>query len=386
MPAFRIHPSLPTIFTSCLTASILARADGVIGEGKGASVSVSYATALTGGEGCTHDQISHIRAGFAEMATIFEASVPYEPTSQPGKEFFGSSLLVQNYTEMVAMNLQRAANYAKIEGSEGPINADIHVRCDDPMEICDYGNKREGNHAAYNIGNEPHVVFCGDYFRLAPLREKMDKTAEDQTEKEKLMEYYTRATLWARMVMHFASIGKAVVARATPAPPDSKTEWIVTRSEGAMNTSVLAGVLNERPDNNGPDDVQTLKYAYGATRAKLLAVLSTQMPYDGTNNAENYALYAQARYVMREKGFYPSLPIMDFPNEATVLTNENLQDGERIRHAYFDMTDVVPRPEDMQLEGDPLPSSSSHYRGEASTCVMWSMIVMALTVAFTSYG
>ena len=108
-----------------------------------------------------------------------------------------------------------------------------------------------------------------------------------------------------------------------------------------MNTSVLAGVLNERPDMGGPDHVQTLKYAYGATRAKLLAVLSTQMPYDATNNAENYALYAQARYVMREKGFYPSLPIMDFPNEATVLTNENLQDGERIRHAYFDMTDVV---------------------------------------------
>jgi hypothetical protein len=341
MPTSKTIPSLPTILLSCLTTLPLTLADGVIGEDKGPEPA-SFATALTGGEGCSHDQISHIRSGFAEMATIFSAAVPYEPASQPGKEFFGTSpAATQNYTEMVAMNLQRAANYAKLEGSEGPTNADIHVRCDDPMDMCEYGNRREGNHAAYNIGNEPHVVFCGDYFQLAPLKEKMDKTAEDQTEKEKLMEYYTRATLWARMVMHFAAIGKAVVARASPAPENAPTEWIVTTSEGAMNTSVLAGVLNERPDGNGQKDVQTLKYAYGATRAKLLAVLSTQMPYDATNNAENYALYAQARYVMREKGFYPSLPIMDFPNEATVLTNENLQDGERIRHAYFDMTDVV---------------------------------------------
>lgn len=376
---------------SCLTASTLARANGVIGEDKGPPEPASLATALTGGEGCTHDQISHIRGGFAEMVTLFQAAVPYEPTSQPGKEFFGRPLRVQNYTEMVAMNLQRAADYAKLEGSEGPINADIHVRCDDPMEICEYGNRREGNHAAYNMGNEPHVVFCEDYFRLPPLRERMDRTSEDQTEKEKLMEYYNRATAWARMVMHFASIGKAVVARATPAPPPSPMEWIVTRTEGAMNTSVLAGVLNERPDPNGPGpkgpgDVSTLKYAYGATRAKLLAVLSTQMPYDAVNNAENYALYAQARYVMREKGFYPSLPIMDFPNEATVLTNENLQDGERIRHAYFDMTDVVPRPENMPLEGKPLPSSGSHSGGAASTCVIWSIIGMMFTIAFTSYG
>jgi hypothetical protein len=70
-------------------------------------------------------------------------------------------------------------------------------------------------------------------------------------------------------------------------------------------------------------------------------VLSTQMPYDAANNAESYALYALARYIILQKGFYPAVPIMDFPNEASVLTNENLQDGERIKYAYFDMVDVV---------------------------------------------
>ena len=171
------------------------------------------------------------------------------------------------------------------------------------------------------------------------LDARIDNKAQNQIEKDRLMEYYNRASLWARMVMHFGEIGTAVVQRPTPAPPNSTSEWIIAESRGAMNTSVLAGVLNEQPDRRG--DPPTLKYAYGATRAKLLAVLSTQMPYDAANNAENYALYALAQYIIKRRGFYPAVPIMDFPNEASVLTNENLQDGERIKYAYFDAVDVV---------------------------------------------
>jgi hypothetical protein len=309
MLSFRAITSLPTLLASYFITHALARPDGVIGEDKGSS-EAERVTYLTGGEGCSNEDLSSIRAGFAEMVEIFQAAIPYQPTEQAAVEFFGNSILVQNYTNMIEANLQRAARYAISDASEESRNADIHVRCDDPIGVCEFGNKREGSHAAYNIGNEPHVVFCRDYFRLDSLRSRVDTQAEDRTEKEKLMEYYTRATLWARMVMHFSAIGKAVVAKAEPAPPNSTTEWIVTRSEGAMNTSVLAGVLDDRPE--GPNDIQTLKYAYGVTRAKLLAVLSTQMPYDAANNAENYALYAQARYVMREKNFYPNLPISKF--------------------------------------------------------------------------
>jgi hypothetical protein len=230
-----------------------------------------------------------------------------------------------------------------LEGEEGPVNADIHIRCDDPMDLCDKGNRREGDHAAYNIGNDPHIVFCSDYFRMDDLNDRIAKKADNQMEKDGLMNYYNRAALWARMVMHISSIGAAVVERPVPASSNSSdgwsSEWTVEVSQGAMNTSVLAGVLNERPE--GPNDPQTLKYAYGATRSKLLAVLSTQMPYDAANNAENYSLYALAQYIIATKGFYPAVPIMDFPNEASVLTNENLQDGERIKYAYFDLVDVV---------------------------------------------
>jgi hypothetical protein len=333
--------TLPPVLLSALFTHAYANPDGIIGDEKGAA-RPTYATALTGGEGCSFSDIDDIRDGFSDMTILLSAAVPFDYSTQPALEFFGHSILA-NYTDLIASNLQRAFYYGTLEGSGGPVNADIHVRCDDPMDLCDKGNRREGDHAAYNIGNEPHVVFCSDYFKMDDLNPRLDKKADNQMEKDGLMNYYNRAALWARMVMHFSEIGTAVVERPVPAPSNStdgwSTEWTVEVSQGAMNTSVLAGVLNERPE--GPNDPQTLKYAYGATRSKLLAVLSTQMPYDAANNAENYALYALAQYIIGKEGFYPAVPIMDFPNEASVLTNENLQDGERCKYAYFDMVDVV---------------------------------------------
>jgi hypothetical protein len=340
MLTLRVLVSIPIILSTIIVRQALAYPNGLISDNKGAPKG-EFATFLTGGEGCDTNDLRYIRGGFAEMATIFQAALPFEPLGQPSTELFGNPAMIRPHVDLIMNNIQRAANYAKRKGSPGPAaNADIHVRCDDPMNICRFGNKREGSHAAYNIGNEPHVNFCDDYFRLDELEERVNKKAGDQLEKDKLTEYYTRATLWARMVMHFSDIGRAVVVRAVPAPPEAVREWALITSEGAMNTSVLAGVMNERPDN-GPRNMSTLKYAYGVTRAKLLAVLSTQMPYDAANNAENYALYAQARYVLLQKGFYPNVPVMDFPNEASVLTNENLQDGERVKFAFSDMTDVV---------------------------------------------
>jgi hypothetical protein len=339
MLVLRPFLALPPFLLSVLITHAYARSDGVIGAGK-QNERPTYATALTGGEGCSISNIDDIRNGFSEMTALFAATVPFDISSQPSIEFFSASI-VGNYTDLIASNLQRAANYGIVEGDgeEGAVNANIHIRCDDPMDLCGLGSSRDGKHAAYNIGNDPHVVFCDDYFDMGQLDERIDRKAQDQMEKDNLMVYYNRASLWARMVMHFSDIGIAVVQRATSAPANSTNEWDIVSSEGPMNTSVLAGVLNERPE--GPNEPQSLKYAYGVTRSKLLAVLSTQMPYDASNNPENYALYALSQYIMHRQGFYPQVPIMDFPNEASVITNENLQDGERLKYAYFDMVDVV---------------------------------------------
>jgi len=108
-----------------------------------------------------------------------------------------------------------------------------------------------------------------------------------------------------------------------------------------MNTSVLAGVMDTHPDAAGFQQFRIPKFAYGVTRAKLLATLSTQMDHDAANNPENYALYAQARYVMETKGFFPNIPIMNFGNDFAVLSNDQIQDGDRKKYACFDMPDVV---------------------------------------------
>lgn len=383
MLTLRTLLSLPTFLAVALVAHAIALPDdGVIAEEKG-QARPELAASLTGGEGCSSSDIDDIRDGFLEMTELFKAALPYDSNGQPAIELFGQPLRIANYTSMIESNFRRAAQYANLQGND-TVNPDVHVRCDDPNKICRMGNKREGDHVAYNMGNLPMINFCKNYFKLDGLEETVDRKAGNQMEKERLHEYYNRATLWARMVMHIGGVGVAVVEKAIPARANSSSskEWETIVTEGPMNTTVLAGVLNDRPNGNGPNDIQTLKYAYGVTRSKLLAVLSTQMPYDAANNAENYALYAQARYILQRKGFYPNVPVMDFPNELSVLTNEQLQDGERCKYAYFDSSDVVTRLPNLELKANPLPGAASKQQPTL-------MILAILTVAsslISSFG
>lgn len=385
MLSLRTLLSLPTVLLVTLVNHAVAvpENDGVIAEEKG-QARPELAAALTGGEGCSASDIEDIRDGFVEMTELFQAALPYDPNGQPAIELFGQPLRIANYSSMIESNLERAAQYANLKGNE-TVNPDVHVRCDDPVNICKAGNGREGNHVAYNMGNLPMINFCKDYFKMDELDDRVDKKANNQMEKERLHEYYNRATIWARMVMHIGDVGVAVVERAIPARGNSPSgrEWETVVTEGPMNTTVLAGVLNDRPNGNGPNDVQTLKYAYGVTRSKLLAVLSTQMPYDAANNAENYALYAQARYILQKKGFYPNVPVMDFPNELSVLTNEQLQDGERCKYAYFDASDVVARPPNMELKANPLPGAASK---QQPALMILSILAVASSLAMSSFG
>ncbi|KAF2629578.1 hypothetical protein BU25DRAFT_269408 [Macroventuria anomochaeta] len=385
MLTLRTLLSLPTFLSIALVAHAVAipEDDGVIAEEKG-KAKPELAASLTGGEGCSSSDIEDIRNGFIEMTELFQAALPYDQNGQPAVELFGQPLRIANYSSMIESNLKRAAQYANLKGNE-TVNPDVYVRCDDPNNICKTGNKREGNHVAYNMGNLPMINFCKDYFKLDGLEERVDRKAGNQMEKERLHEYYNRATLWARMVMHIGGVGVAVVENAVPARANSTSgrEWETIVTEGAMNTTVLAGVLNDRPDGTGPNDAQTLKYAYGVTRSKLLAVLSTQMPYDAANNAENYALYAQARYILQKKGFYPNVPVMDFPNELSVLTNEQLQDGERSKYAYFDSSDVVARPPNMELKANLLPGAASK---QQPTLMILAILTVASSLAMSSFG
>ncbi|KAF2712121.1 hypothetical protein K504DRAFT_400647 [Pleomassaria siparia CBS 279.74] len=350
--------SLPVFLSTTLIAHALAAGTGFI-DSESNTLKTNFAAQLTGGEKCDDDKFQQIRDGFNEMTVLFRNAARVDWNGQAELEYFGRQDRIGNYTSMIEENLIRAAQYANLKGN-ATRNPDIHVRCDDPNNVCNEGNKKEGKHVAYNIGNEPHINFCKRYFNLDPLDTKVEKAAAKGDTSKDIMQYYNRATVWARQVMHISAVGTAVTEKVVPnSYSDSTGGWATSVSNGAMNTSILAGVRNGKLNTVGPNDIQTFKYAYGATRAKLVAMLSFQMPYDAANNAENYALYAQARYVIQKKNFYPNVPIMQFGDDMAVLANEQLQDGGEKKYACYDDPDVLPRKTDTNSIGAPLQTSSA---------------------------
>lgn len=366
MLTLRTLLSLPVFLSTTIVTYVLAApgsspkgsdgGDGFI-DVDGKEPFFNYAASLTGGEGCKDKDLKYIRDGFDEMNRLFAAAQNPDFENECEIEFFGRPYRIANFTDLITGNLRRAAQYGNLEGNETR-NPDIHIRCDDPADLCDNGSKKDGKHGAYNLGNEPHINFCKKYFELDPLDEQVKDESGNELSKLALGKYINRgetcrkgykieklthllASLWARMVMHIRDVGTAVVMRPVPnLQPNSTREWTMTMTTGAMNTSVLAGVMDDQKQSNGPN-IRVLKYAFGVTRAKLLATLSTQTNYDALNNAENYALYALARYVIQTKGFFPNMPIMSFGNDMAVLTNDQILDGDGKKSACFDATDVV---------------------------------------------
>ncbi|KAF2465869.1 uncharacterized protein BDR25DRAFT_294415 [Lindgomyces ingoldianus] len=331
--------SLPVFLSTTIIAHALAAPELTYRDNK--DDNDNLAASLTGGEKCDKKELKAIQEGFVEMNKLFQASIKVNWNRSAEQEFFGKPERLQNYTAMVEANLLRASQYSYLQGNTTR-NPDIHVRCDDPMKKCQECTRKEGKHVAYTIGNDPHINFCERYFDLPKLDDAVEKAAGNLTSNLEIMSYYNRATAWARQVMHISAVGVGVVEKAVVNSQSQTTfVWTTYQYTGPLNVSFLAGVKNEHPDTNGPNNIEALKYGYGANRAKLLAVLSTQMPYDALNNPDNYALYAQARYVMEKKGLYPNFPVMQFDDEMEVLSNEQLQDGARPRYACFDALDIV---------------------------------------------
>ncbi|PVI06044.1 hypothetical protein DM02DRAFT_724793 [Periconia macrospinosa] len=371
--------SLPTWLSSMLLSHALAApADGGFIGSSLDDDNIDYATSLTGGESCTYNQIKQIQSGFHEMSVLFASAQSPDFSQAAEREFFGQAARIANYTSLITENLARAAQYSNSKGNRTHM-PDIHVRCDDPNDVCDEGNQKDGKHTAYNIAHGAHINFCDRYFKLDALDDKIGKDSGNGQQILDLMHYYNRAAVWARMIMHISEVGHAIVATPRPNPnPNSTTPWITTyTTHNPMRISVLAGVRDSKPDTNGPNNVRQLKYAYGVARSKLLTTLSTQDPYDAANNAESYGLYALSRYIMLRRGFYPSMPIMDFGNEIAVLTNEAIQGGEDVKFACYEMPDVLPLLDGVKEIGVPL-SSSAHGRSSVlggEMMFLWGVMV-----------
>jgi len=183
--------SLPVFLSATLIAHALAAPQGFIDDDDTKDENLNYAAALTGGERCSDKDIKAIREGFHEMNRLFRAALDPDWTRQAELEFFGREERISNYTEMIEGNLLRAAQYGNLEGNPAR-NPDIHVRCDDPNDLCDEGNKKDGRHMVYNIGNEPHINFCERYFELDSLDDEVDGEADQEQTKNNLLNYYNR--------------------------------------------------------------------------------------------------------------------------------------------------------------------------------------------------
>jgi hypothetical protein len=66
--------------------------------------------------------------------------------------------------------------------------------------MCDEGNQKHGRHAAYNIGNEPIINFCPDYFELQALDLAVDGVAKFEQTKLDLTNYYNRGKSSKRLL------------------------------------------------------------------------------------------------------------------------------------------------------------------------------------------
>ncbi|ORX97862.1 hypothetical protein BCR34DRAFT_548379 [Clohesyomyces aquaticus] len=323
--------SIPAVLSTAILAHALATPEFIRIDPN--DVNSTITVSLTGGERCKKKELRAIHDGFVEMTQLFQAATKLDWNGPAERDFFGTRERLGNYTALVEGNLRRASQYPFLDAN----TTQIHVRCDDPLEKCRECSRKDGNHVAYNIGNEAHINFCDSFSDMPMLNIAVDtKSSLD------MLAYYNRATIWARQLMHISNVGVGIVEKAVAdSQSGPHTPWRTYTYTGPLNTSALAGVADDHPDTKGPNNIRALKYAYGVNRAKLLAVLSTQMPYDALNNPENYALYAQARYVMNKKGFYPNLPVMQFDDEMAVLANEQLQDGPRPRFGCFIKPDVA---------------------------------------------
>jgi len=159
----------------------------------------NYAAVLTGGDSCTDQQLKTILDGFDEMNKLFAAAQNPDFERECEIEFFGRPYRTKNLTSLIAANIQRAGQYSNLKGSETR-NPDIHVRCDDPADQCFIGNKFNGKHTVYNIGNEPHINFCDRYFDMDSLDKVMENAADDPT-KLSLMNYYNRGKKMNRPII-----------------------------------------------------------------------------------------------------------------------------------------------------------------------------------------
>ncbi|KAI0470671.1 hypothetical protein GGR56DRAFT_659966 [Xylariaceae sp. FL0804] len=233
-------------------------------------------------------------------------------------DFFGPPALNKKYQSKIRAVFDSAKTFGQgWKITPAPLKVKINVGCggDPKRELDERCSKKGGGVKAYTFNtknsdgsgprnyNKPdatmNMYLCNSFFDYANLADQINhfKNDQDYTHKYGLQYYTNRAYVILHEMMHanrvtYAANGNRHIVDMT------MTIYKYTWNEGRNYTRRLS-------------EVDT----YGAANTKILARTNkNNIATDITLNADNFAQYVLAKYVQRQIGGYPWLPIVN--NEA----------------------------------------------------------------------
>ncbi|KAF4996966.1 hypothetical protein FGRMN_4184 [Fusarium graminum] len=169
----------------------------------------------------------------------------------------------------------------------------LHVRCDDPDDICPCGGS--STTVAYTTDKDKdskyaRINFCPRYFELSNL----DEIVKDNSGKDLPMSRRANLENYIR--------NKGKYCRRT---------WF----HELLHIDWASGVLPEwhikdmSARYTGPDGLPRYTTIYGPAKAKALGRYKFSPTFFIRRNADSFTMYAMAKYVQKAVGMYPHLPL-----------------------------------------------------------------------------
>jgi len=191
-----------------------------------------------------------------------------------------------------------------------PFDWPLHVRCDDPKQKCPCGTTSPT--LAYTVNTadgDAYINFCQRYFDAPTLSDKISemKNAPDY-EKFDIDSYrITKGAIWYHELTHW--------------------DRGAQRNDFTHVTDYTIQYLEKT--RGGNTWTRVTRPVYGGLPTKILAKWNLSPGQYVSTSADNLALYAVAKYVQKQIGRYPDLPVLPLstrpegdPTRGTALVSQ----------------------------------------------------------------
>ncbi|KAI9657865.1 MAG: hypothetical protein M1831_004101 [Alyxoria varia] len=267
-------------------------------------------TYLYGYNGCDRAQRGKINDAFYDAWVMSKIEGVYRNidwNSAPALEFLGAPGVNKDQQAQIQAVF---ANMATVIYSYiNPFQHPLHVRCDDPKKECQKrpdndpcqpdppndGAKPKPTPEAYALNSDPDdsypmINFCDGFHNSRSLEDAIKRgTALRKPNNFKIDEYHNRAQIFFHELTHLH-----LAADSEGGSPNPEV-WDLT---------ISIKLTSDRSWNT---------VAYGGLSSKLIARYQTETGYYVQRNADNFAFYATAKYIMtRNKNVYPHLPVVKY--------------------------------------------------------------------------